>query len=165
MAADTPPEEEGLTDEQLAEIMRRLGSAFLQAADPPERPQQTIYIVYGVVGDRPNISTVQNEQALCDAIMEARVAQNADPENERYMHIFVGQQWPIQKGRVWYVCAGERMIPVTSENIDMRVDQTGSLREPIDFDTVVPSPPDEPETEDDEPDGDVEVVPGPPESG
>jgi hypothetical protein len=162
-----PPVVEELTTEENIGVIDRLAGALALArtALSQEESGHTIFAVYGIVGELPQKQMFNNRDALCAFVNEQRAAQNADGHN-RFLHMFCGQLWSLQKGRDWFIWDNEKFIPVAGGDVSKFIDGTGNMCERRNLDDVAPRPPEaEPAEAGDTPAADTPVVSGPREVG
>lgn len=104
-----------------------------------------IWVIYGVVGGQaPTVASLESVAELCELIVDLRARHNSEPENEYFLHMFYGQRWSIQKGRVWKLWDGRMLMPIEGGSIEPFLDDSGGLGERKDPDTVVTSSPEAP---------------------
>lgn len=132
------PEEIVDTEEAIA-ILRRLIQAFKLADTVLHSPTRgRIWIVQGVIGGGPPaVNAFDSIDPVIEHIARLRATQNADPSIAYWMHIFFGQRWLLQKGRVWQLWDGKNYTAITSENLETFVDESGSMLERRDPDSVL----------------------------
>jgi len=87
-----------------------------------------IWIVHGTIGDAGTVQTCETRKELFDFIEKLRAQQNADLANEYYLHIFYGQRWQIQKGRVWKLWDGQAFEAIGDDDVADYLDGSGSMR-------------------------------------
>jgi len=131
---------EQLNHEELLDIVRRLGQAlnFVDHVLTEDKAAHQIWAVSGVVGGPlPNLTPLSTMTELCELVADLRTRQLANPEEHRWMHIFIGSRVQIQKGPQWRLWDGKQSIPVTGELPPNAIDDTGSLFENIDLDRIL----------------------------
>jgi hypothetical protein len=69
-------------------------------------------------------------------INELRALDNAG-DDRYFLHIFNGQRWSLQKGRVWKVCDGRTLHTVTGSPDEEFLDDSGTLSDVPDLDLVL----------------------------
>lgn len=130
------------TEEALA-ILRRLNYALTLADQTiSSELRGQIWTVCGTTGgSTPVVRYFELISELCAYINGLRAEQLALPEQRLYLHIFYGQRWQIQKGRIWQLWDGKSFTPITGGDPAPYLDGTGELAEPQDFDAVLPNNP------------------------
>ncbi len=144
----TPPPTaaDQLTPDQTVDILRRLRHVFALADDLISSDLRgRIWVVHGVVGGQaPVVESFESKADLCKLITEIRTRHNAEPENEYFLHMFYGQRWAVQKGRMWKLWDGRTLMPVEGGDVADFLDISGRMGERPDLDDVVSDPPDMP---------------------
>lgn len=151
-------ESDNLSQEETLDILRRLSQAFKMVDEVlHSEVRGQIWVVHGQVGAAPTITTFDDVDALCSFITEMRMRQNATTDVQYYMHVFYGQRWKIQKGRVWQLWDGSKLTPIEGGTLAPAIDDSGSLFERVDMDSLLP----ERESPDSAPDAAPQVRIGP----
>lgn len=99
-----------------------------------------IWVVYGVAGGGPpHTEAIATRDDLFELIGRLRARHNSEPQNCYYLHIFFGQRWQIQKGRVWKLWDGRTLESIATGQPEEILDDSGTLGESaVDLDLVLP---------------------------
>jgi hypothetical protein len=153
-------EPEHISHDEALEIIRRLGQAFrfVDEVVSTEGVNHQIWVIYGHAGQQspPTIQRYSDMEALSALIIDLRARQNATADVHYWMHVFYGQRWPIQKGRVWQIWDGKQYVPIEGSTLPPVLDESGSLFERVDLDRVLA---DNPEVAPQEPEHEVHIRP------
>lgn len=167
-----PAESTGLTTKQALATVRKLHQVFelVETTLGADGVVGRIWAVYGVIGvGPPVVKPFDTKDELFALISELRARHNTEPDNQYFLHIFYGQRWSIQKGRVWKLWDTRTFEPIDATDVLEYLDYSGSLGDRPDLDNVVSAPAADPVEEDAESDALFEeaedvpfVSPGPP---
>lgn len=97
-----------------------------------------IWVVYGTLGGQlPRVQSVDTKETLYVIINDLRAKHNTEPDSQYFIHIFYGQRWQIQKGRVWQLWDGNTLEPISAGIAMPYLDLTGLLGDHVDPDKLV----------------------------
>jgi hypothetical protein len=152
------PVDEVISPADAIGILGRLIPAFQFAVKANEEDRnKRFWTVSGQIGGSADVNSFDGYEELCAFIADCRESQNEDRENEHFLFIFRGSRLKIQKGRRWSLCDGDVIVPIDAPAYTV-VDDTGSLLDNQDLDSVE-LPVDEVEDEEEDEPLDSRLVP------